>query len=356
MRKESLEFLKALLGTPSPSGHEAANQRIWCDYARKHADEVHTDAYGNAVAVLNPKGDPKIMLDGHVDEIGLMVKHIDDKGFIYFQRIGGVDPALVQGKRVDIHTGGGIVRGVIGATAIHLQERDKERKVPKMHQCFIDIGAKDADAAKKKVAVGDAITFTDGFEMLEGNIAVARAMDNRVGVWTVIEALRLAKENKAKPKCAIYAASSVQEETGLNGAQMQVVNVRPDAAIAVDVTHATDTPGIDQKQHGKVELGAGPTVSIGREHHPVLVERLRKAARSKRIGIQMETYSLTGGTDAYAFWTKNGGVPSGLVSIPNRYMHSTVEMLDLRDLDKAARLLGAFCCDIKKGERFVVKV
>ncbi|MBS3734011.1 MAG: M42 family metallopeptidase [Phycisphaerae bacterium] len=356
MRKESMAFLEKLLSTPSPSGREAANQRIWCDYARRYADEVHTDAYGNAVAVLNPDGDPKIMLDGHVDEIALMVKHIDEKGFIYFQRIGGVDAALVQGKRVDIHATGGVVRGVIGATAIHLQQRDKERKVPKMHQCFIDIGASDGEAAEKKVAVGDPITFVDGFELLDKNIGVARAFDNRIGIWTVIEALRLASEAKTKPRCAIYASSSVQEETGLNGAQMQVVNIRPDAAIAVDVTHATDTPGIEPKQHGKVALGGGPTISVGREHHPVLVERLRAVAKRKRITLQTETFSLTGGTNAYAFWTKNGGVPSALVSIPNRYMHSTVEMLDLRDADKAARLLAAFCGDLKKAERFAVKV
>jgi len=354
MRKESIEFLKKLLTTPSPSGHESQNQRIWCDYARKHADEVHTDAYGNAVAVLNPAGDPKVMLDGHVDEIGLMVKHIDDNGFVYFQRIGGVDPALVRGKRVNIHAAKGVVRGVIGATAIHLAERGKEPKVPKMHEVFIDIGAADRKEAEKKLAVGDPITFVDDFEMINDNVAAARAFDNRAGIWTVIEALRIAKVSK--PKAAIYACSSIQEETGLNGAKMQVLNIRPDVAIAVDVTHATDTPGIDHKQHGEVKIGKGPTISLGRENHPVLTERLRKIARRKKIAIQVETFSLTGGTDAYAIWTQNGGVPSAIVSVPNRYMHSTVEMLDLRDLQHTAALLGGFCTDLKKGERFKVKI
>ncbi len=354
MRKESMEFLKKLLTTPSPSGHESVNQRIWCDYARQYADEVHTDAYGNAVAVLNPGRSPKIVLDGHVDEIGLMVKHIDDKGFIYFQRIGGVDPALIRSKRVDIHTAKGIVRGVIGATAIHLGEKGKEPKVPKMHELFIDIGASDAKAAKKRVSVGDPMTFVDDFEILNKNIAVARAFDNRAGTWAVIEALRIAKASN--PKACICACSSIQEETGLNGAQMQAFNVKPDVAIAVDVTHATDTPGIDVKQHGEVKLGEGPSISLGRENHPVLTARLRKIAKTKKIPIQLETFSLTGGTNAYAYWNKNGGVPSVIIGMPNRYMHSTVEMLDLRDLQKTADLLAAFCVDVKKGEKFKVKV
>jgi endoglucanase len=249
-----------------------------------------------------------------------------------------------------------VVRGVIGATAIHLCERDKDQKVPKMHQVFIDIGAKDGDAAKKKIAVGDPITFVDTFEMLDKNIAVSRAMDNKAGIWSVAEALRRIKASKTAPKAAVYGCSSIQEETGLNGAKMQVMNIRPDVGIAIDVTHSTDTPGIDVKQHGEVKMGQGPTVSLGREHHPVLTSRLRKIAKAKKIPLQIETFSTTGGTDAYAIWTQLGGIPSGLISIPNRYMHSTVEMLDLRDLQKTADLLAAFCLDVKKGERFKVKV
>ncbi|MCK4624657.1 MAG: M42 family metallopeptidase [Phycisphaerae bacterium] len=357
MREESLEFLKKLLTTPSPSGYESRGQRIWCEYARKFADEVRTDAYGNAVAVLNPDGDPKIMLDGHADEIGLMVKHIDEKGFIYFQRIGGVDPALVRGKRVNIHTAKGIVCGVTGATAIHLRKKDKdEPKAPKMHELFIDIGASGQKAAARKVAVGDPITFADDFEVLNGSVAVARAFDNRVGTWTVIEALRMVAEKKKQLKCAIYACSAVQEELGLHGAAMNVENVRPDAAVAVDVTHSTDTPGIDLKQHGEIKLGKGPTVSLGRENHPVVVHRLRSAAKKKKINLQTETFSLTGGTNALAIYAKRGGVPSAIVGIPNRYMHTTVEMIDLKDLQRTAELLAAFCADVKKGERFKVEV
>ncbi len=354
MRKESLEFLKSILSTPSPSGYEAENQKIWCEYARQYADEVHTDAYGNAIAVLNPKGDPKIVFDGHVDEIGLMIKHIDEKGFIYFQSIGGVDPALVRGKRVNIHTGKGIVRGVIAAPPIHLRERDKEPKAPKMHESFIDIGSTTGADAKKRVSVGDPITFVDDFEIINKNIAVARAFDNRAGTWVAIEALRLAAA--AKPKCAIYACSSVQEEVGLAGAAMNVFNIQPDAAIVTDVTHATDIPGIDHKQHGEVKMGKGPTLSIGRENHPLLVERLKKAAKKNKINIQTETFSKTGGTNALTIYTKQGGTPCALVSIPNRYMHTTVEMLDLRDLENTAKLMAAFATDVKAKERFNIKI
>ncbi len=356
MRKESLEFLKELLTTPSPSGYESAGQRIWCNYARQFADEVRTDAYGNAIAVLNPAGKTKIMLDGHADELGLMIKHIDDNGYIYFQRIGGVDPALVRTKRVNIHTAKGIVRGVIGATAIHLKPRGKEEKAPKMHECFIDIGAKDAKAAARKVAVGDPITFVDDFEMLDKNIGVARAFDDRIGTWAAIEALRIAAASKTKLRCAIYACSSIQEEVGGAGAIMNAFNIKPDAAIALEVTHATDTPGIDAKEHGLVKMGEGPTITVGREHHPTLVDRIRKVAKRKKINLQIEAFSLSGGTDAMGIHKAVGGVPSAVLGVPNRYMHTTVEMLDLRDLQRTADLTAAFCLDVKSGERFKVKV
>lgn len=356
MRKQSLEFLKELLTTPSPSGYESAGQRVWCRYARQYADEVRTDAYGNAVAVLNGGGNPKIMVEGHADEIGLMVRHIDEKGFISFQRIGGVDPALVRGKRVNIHTAKGIVRGVIAATAIHLRERNDKPKVPKMHECYIDIGAKDDKAARKRIAVGDPITFVDDFEMLDANVAVARAFDNRIGTWTAIEALRIVAESGSKPRCAVYACSSVQEEVGGVGAWMNTDNLRPDAAIVVEVTHATDVPGVNVKEHGEIKLGQGPTVSLGRENHPVLVKRLRTVAGRKKIALQIETFSLTGGTDAMTIHRLQGGVPSAVLGIPNRYMHTTVELLDLRDAQRAAELTAALCLDLKKGERFEVKV
>ena len=355
MRKESLDFLKKLLSTPSPSGFESAIQKIWCQYANKFVDEIRTDNYGNAVAILNPNGNPKIMLDAHIDEIGLMVKYINDNGFIYVQSIGGVDPALVRGKRINIHTSNGIVRGVIAAPPIHLKDKkDTSEKSPKMHEVYIDIGAKNKQEALEKVNIGDPATFVDDFEMITKDLAVARAFDDRVGSWAIIEALRLASAHSLQ--CAIYACSSIQEETGLNGAEMQVHNVKPDIAIAVDVTHATDIPDADVKLHGEIKLGQGPTISIGKENHPNLVKRLKNIASNKKINLQIETFSTTGGTDCLAIWKKHGGIPSTILSIPIRYMHTTVEMLNLKDLSLTAELLASFCIDIKKGETFKINI
>jgi endoglucanase len=354
MRKQSLEFLKELLDSPSPSGHEAVAQRIWCEYVRRYADEIRTDSYGNAVAVLNPGGDPKIMLDGHIDEIGMIVKYIDEKGFLYVQRIGGVDSALAASKRVWVHAAGGKVAGVIGSTPIHLQDKGADRKTPKLHELYVDIGASTRKEAEKHVSVGDPLTFCDAFQLLTKDVAVARGMDNRAGTWVVAEAVRIASEQK--PECAIYACSSIQEEVGLIGATMQAQRLKPDAAIVVDVTFATDTPGIDVKQHGQIKLGGGPSVSIGRENHPVLVERIRRVAKKKKIRHQIEAFHVTGGTDAHAIHIQNGGIPSALVSVPNRYMHSTVETINLKDLQLAAELIAAVAADIKAGERFLVKV
>jgi len=364
MRNESFEFLKALLAAASPSGFEAPGQRLWCEYARQYADEVRTDAYGNAVAVLNPDGDPKVVFDGHADELGMMVTYIDDKGFISIQRIGGIDPALVRAKRVRIHTRDGIVPGVVGATAIHLLPREGEKKAPKWPELFIDIGAADGDEAKAKVRVGDVVTFAYDFEMLNDNVGVARAFDNRVGTFCAIEGLRLAREAVAKGKsrakkklnCAIYACSSVQEEIGGAGAAMNVATIRPDAAIVVDVTHATDSPGIDMKEHGEVKLGQGPTLSIGRENHPALNALVIKTAKARKIPLQFEAFGLSGGTNALTIYTKNGGVPCAVLGLPNRYMHTTVEMIDLRDLQRVADLLAASALAIKTGQRFKVEV
>jgi len=356
MRRESLEFLKALLASPTPSGHEAPGQKLWCDYARSIADQVRTDDYGNAIAVLNPRGKPVIMLDGHVDEIGLMVKLVGDNGFIHVQAVGGVQAALLRSKRVNIHTAKGIVRGVIGAVAPHLTRGQKEEKPPAVHDLAIDIGAKDGKAARKRVSVGDPVTFEETFEMLTDDIAVSRAFDNRVGTWAVIETLRQVKADRRNLNACLVACSSVQEEVGLKGATMNVFNVRPDAALVVEVTHATDSPGISAAQHGQVKLGGGPTISVGRENHPAVVEALRAAAKAKKIKLQTEAFSASGGTDALAIYTAVGGVPCGLIGIPTRYMHSTVEMIHMTDLKQTTDLLTETCLGFHKGQEFRVKV
>ena len=349
MERGPLAFLRKLLTTPTVSGHESAGQKLWVNYVKRFADEVTTDSYGNAIAALKPRAGTKVVIDGHMDEIGLVVKHIAGK-FVHVQRVGGVHPPLMQAKRVNIHAAKGIVRGVVGASMLNRKDSAE------IHEIYIDIGAKDEKEVKRKVAVGDHVTLVDDFEMLNRQVAVARAFDDRIGAWVAAEVIRRLAPAKRRLRCAVFATSCVQEEVGMRGAMMNAFNIRPDAFFAVDVTHATDTPGIDAKQHGEVKMGEGPTVSIGRENHPLVVERLRKLAKTKKIKLQVEAFSLTGGTDAYAIWNKNGGVPSAILSVPNRYMHSTVEMLDLRDLDSTAKLLAAFATGLKAGERFRVKV
>ncbi|HWN95072.1 MAG TPA: M28 family peptidase, partial [Methylomirabilota bacterium] len=240
MRAESLEFLKTLVNTPSPSGNELRGQRVWLDYAKQFADETYWDAYGNCVAVLNKGGSPRLMLAGHADEIAMAVNFIAKEGFIHVRKVGGVDPAIMRGQRVNIHTLDGSVRGVIGNVAPHLTKQEGERKVPKMEDLFIDIGVKSRAEGEKIVRIGDPITLVDEFEVLRGDVAVARAFDNRIGTFAVAETLRLLRESEKKPKAEILAVSNIMEEVGLFGARQIAYSLKPDMALVVDVTHATD--------------------------------------------------------------------------------------------------------------------
>jgi len=355
MRKESLELLEKLSNTAAPGGHEAAVQRIWLDYVEPYADEIFTDAYGNAAAILNPGGSPRVMIDGHCDEICLIVKHIDDKGYISVQAFGGIINSTLKTKRVNIHTAKGIVRGVFESVPNWIKKGKGEDKCPeKIHETWIDIGAKDEKDARSLVAIGDMVTFEEEFELLNENIAVGRAFDDKAGIWVTAEVFRLVAQSK--PQCCVIATSSTQEETGLHGARMLGGSLKPDVMLAIDMTHATDTPEIDQRRIGKIELGKGPTVGIGRENHQEITKRLAKVAKAKNIPMQMETFSAVGGTNALAVWTQNGGVPSSVVSVPTRYMHSTVEMIHLDDMENCAKLVSQFCLDIKKNEEFKVKL
>jgi endoglucanase len=356
MRKQSLEFLKELLTTPSPSGFERQGQRVWLDYAKKYADETFTDTYGNTVGVLNPGGDPKVLIVGHADEIGLMVHHIDDKGFIYTKTIGGIDPAVIPGKRLTIHTKNGPVRGVTGATAIHLRDRENGEKPRQIHELFVDIGAPDKAAAEKKVRIGDPITFVDDFEMLDENLVVARALDNRIGTWVAAETLRLVKESKKKINCSIYAASCVQEEVGLRGSHMITMQVRPDIGLVSDVGHATDSPGIDARKHGLTKLGGGPILALGGAMLPEMTDALEAVAEKKKIPLQLKALPGGSGTDTDSVFKVSGGVASALLSLPIRYMHTTVELTDLRDLERIAEVFAEFCLGLKKGQRFQAKI
>ncbi len=354
MRDESLEFLRTLVNTPSPTGHEARGQRVWLDYVKEFADTTYSDSYGNCVAVLNKGGSPRLMLAAHADEIAMAVNFIDSDGYIYVRKMGGIDAAITKAQRVTIHTRKGPVRGVVGNVAPHLSRGEKERKVPEIHEIFIDIGARDAKETAKLVQVGDPITLNDEFELLRNDLAVARAFDNRVGTFAVAEALRLLSSSKIQAE--INAVSNIQEEVGLLGARQIAYSLKPDVALVVDVCHATDYPTVNKAAHGNIKIGSGPALTHGGCNHPEVVARLEDAARAKKIPLQHEAMSATSGTDTdVIFWTR-GGIPSALVSLPNRYMHSPVEVVSLKDLEKIPELLAAFAQSLKSGEEFKVKI
>jgi endoglucanase len=357
MRAESIEFLKSLVNTPSPSGNELRGQRVWLDYATKFADETYWDAYGNCVAVLNKGGSPRLMLAAHADEIAMTVNFINKEGFIHVRKVGGVDPAIMRGQRVSIHTREGDVRGVIGNVAPHLTRQDPgDRKAPKMEDLFIDIGVRSRSEAERVVHVGDPITLVDQFEILRGDVAVARAFDNRIGTFAVAETLRLLKESGTKPKAEILAVSNIMEEGGLLGARQIAYSIKPDVALVVDVTHATDYPCVNQCAHGDIKMGHGPTVTHGGCNHVEVIARIEAVAKQQKIKLQHEAMSNSSGTDTdVIFWTR-GGIPSGLISLPNRYMHSPVEVVNLKDLEQIPQLMAAFALSLKKGEQFKVKI
>jgi putative aminopeptidase FrvX len=356
MREASLNFLRTLVNTPSPTGHEVRGQRVWLEYVRPLAEETSSDAYGNCVAILNKGGSPRIMLAAHADEIAMTVNYIDDAGFVYVRRMGGVDAAITRAQRVVVHTRDGPVNGVVGNLAPHLTKQEGDPKPPKIHDLFIDIGAASRRQAERMVRIGDPITLVDEFQELRNGLAVARAFDNRIGTFAVAETLRLLRESKAKLRAEVCAVSNVQEEVGLYGARQIAYSLKPDVALVVDVTHATDYPGVSKAQHGDVKIGKGPTVTHGGCNHPGVVARLEDVARARRITLQHEAVSSTSGTDTDAiFWTR-GGIPSALISLPNRYMHSPVEVVSLKDLELIPQLLAAFVQSLKRGEAFRVEL
>jgi endoglucanase len=336
MNGSQREFLERLLGTSTPSGFETAGQRAWVEYVSEFADTVETDAYGNAVAVVEG-GEQTVALAGHGDEIGFIVRDIDDSGFVRLGRIGGSDRTVSRGQHVRVHTDDGPVPGVIGQTAIHLRDRDDE--VDDIAEQHVDIGVDSAEAAADLVERGDPITFDQTVSELANGRITARGLDNRIGIWAAAEGLRRAAERD--PEVTVCAVSTVQEEVGLKGAQMVGFDLAPDVAIAIDVTHATDQPDTPGAKSNGVEIGGGPVVSRGSTNHPVVVEATRAAADAADIDVQLEAAGIRTGTDADAFYTAHGGIPSLNVGVPNRYMHTPVELLDLDDLDRTADLLGA---------------
>jgi putative aminopeptidase FrvX len=338
----ALKFFKNLLDTPSPSGYESPLQQIVRDYLGDFADEVRTDLHGNVIVVKNPDAPLRVMYAGHCDQIGLIVQHIDDEGFLYIQPIGGWDPEVLIGQRMTVWTEGGPLVGVIARKPIHLLTEEERKQVPKMKDLWLDIGAAHKEEASKLVRIGDAITVQLQFHELLNQYAISPAMDDKAGCWVVLEALRRAGKGRKKLKCGLYAVSTVQEEVGLRGARTSAFGIDPQIGLAVDVTHATDCPTVEKKEEGDVRLGKGPVIHRGPNMNPKIVERLIRAATDAKIPYQLAALGKASPTDANSIQVNRAGVATGLVSIPNRYMHSPVEMISLEDLDHAADLLARF--------------
>jgi len=342
MKPTSLAFLRTLLDAPGPSGFETAPAAAWREEAGTIADTVHADVSGNSVAVLNADGAPKVMLAGHIDEIGLMIVHVDDEGFLYFQAIGGWDSQVLVGQRVLIAAKGGPVDGVIGKKPVHLIKTEDRDKVTKITDLWIDIGARDRKDALKRVRVGDPAVIASGSVELPNGRLASRSIDNRIGAFIVLEALRLLKG--ARPRAAVHAVATSQEEISWfgGGARTSAAGIDPAVAVVVDVTHATDNPGVEKKEVGDIRLGGGPVLARGSAVNPVVFEMLVETAEREKIPYALQAAPRDTGTDADAIYTAQRGIATGLVSIPNRYMHSPSQMVDLGDLERAAKLLAAF--------------
>jgi putative aminopeptidase FrvX len=339
MDDHAIHFLKQLLSAPGPSGDEVRAARVWRNEAQTFADEVHTDVRGNTYAVL--KGAlPRVLLAGHIDEIGLMITHIDSEGFLWFAPVGGWDAQVLVGQRVRLLGKQGEVIGVIGKRAVHLLKADERERASKVEDLWIDIGAKNCEEARAQVRVG-AVGVIDApvYEFPNGRI-VSRSIDNRIGAFTVLEALR--ELARARPTATVAAVATVQEEITFAGARTSAFSFDPQVAIVVDVTHATDHPDANKRQAGEVKLGGGPVISRGSAGSPVVFDMLVSLAEREGIPYVVEASPRATGTDADAIHLSRGGVATGIISIPNRYMHSPNEMIALEDVGHAVRLIAAF--------------
>lgn len=350
MDSAALDFFKKILETPSPSGYEKPVQDLVRRYVADFADRVSTDLHGNVIAVKNPEAKLRVMLAGHCDQIGMLVQYIDADGFVYAQTIGGWDPQQLVGQRMTVWSSGGPIPAVISRKAIHLLTEEERKQVVKLKDMWLDIGAKDKAEAESLVRVGDPITLQLGYQPMRNNLANSPGMDDKTGLWVCVEALRRASQKKLN--CALFAVSTVQEEIGLRGAQTSAFGIDPHVGIAVDVTHATDCPTVEKKQEGDVSLGKGPVIYRGPNMNPRVVEKLIATAKAAEMPYQLAASGRATGTDANSIQISRAGVAAGLVSIPNRYMHSAVEMISLDDLDRAADLLANFAAGLTGSDDF----
>jgi tetrahedral aminopeptidase len=339
MDNDAFDFLRNIEETPSVSGFEQPVGRIIRERMKPFADTIETDVHGNTIVGLNPQGSPRVMLAGHCDQIGLMVRYISDDGFIYFGTVGGIDASVLPGSRVTIHTRRGPVEGVIGRKPIHLMKEEERGKAKiEITELWIDIGAKDKAAAMERVSIADPVSYQLGLTRITDDFIASPGLDNKVGAFVIMEALRRA--SALRPKCALFAVATVQEEIGLRGARTSCYGLDPLVGIAADVTHATDNPGADKKMAGDIAMGKGAVIDLGANINPILGDLFLDTARAKNIPHQLSAAPGATGTDANAIQVSRAGVAAGLISIPNRYMHTQVEMCSLFDLDACANLIA----------------
>lgn len=349
MTDTARSFLFTMLETASPSGFEEANAAHYRNYVASFADEVTTDRMGSVIAAVNPTGSPRVMLAGHIDEIGFLIHYIDDSGFLYFRPIGGHDPVNIVGQRVVVHTRTGTLPGVIGKKPIHMTSAEDRGKKIELEDLWIDLGVSTKEETLAAgVEIGDYAVYADGVTPLVGDRIAARGLDNRVGAWVVAEALRRVKE--LNPKAAIFAVATVQEEIGLRGARTSCYGIDPDLGIAVDVTFATDFPSMDKRKTSEVKLGGGPGLLRGANASRKLADRISDVAKSAGIPVQVQATPGGTGTDANAIQINAAGVTTGLVEVPLRYMHTPCEIIDLNDADQCAELLARVCASLQPGE------
>ncbi|MBK8516295.1 MAG: M42 family metallopeptidase [Saprospiraceae bacterium] len=351
--KKSEEFLYKYLNNASPTGFETPGQKIWVEYIKHYVDEWHLDNYGTAYGVINPGKDYRVVIEAHADEISWYVNYISDNGFIQVIRNGGSDHIIAPSMRVNIHTKKGIVKGVFGWPAIHTRKGKDENMAPTLENIFVDVGAKDkAEVIEMGVHVGCVITFQDELTKLNNTYYCGRALDNRIGGFCIAEVARMLKEKKKSLPYSLYIVNAVQEEIGLRGAEMIANTIKPHLAIVTDVTHDTGTPMLNNKVQGDTKCGAGPSLTYAPAVHNLLLEQIIGVAEQNKIEFQRAASSRSTGTDTDAFAYSNGGVPSVLISLPLRYMHTTVEMAHKQDIESVIRLIYESLLNIKSGQTF----
>lgn len=351
MRQASLDFLIELVNCPSPSGYEQQAAAIFRRYT-SFADAQQTDFHGNTWAVLNPDAEMKIMLAGHIDEIGFIIHYIGDDGMLYFKPVGGHDSVMPVGQRVWVH-GKEKIGGVIGRKAIHLLEDEERKKKPEFKDLWIDIGASNREEAEKVVSLGDVATYQWEFATLLGDRATARGFDNKMGAFVMAEALRLLKDDGGlDANVGVYAVGTVQEEIGLRGARTSAFSIDPQSGLAVDVNHAIDYPGLSKARYGQLDVGKGPSVMRGPNINPVVFDLIKAGAAEEQIPYQVDVEAAGTGTDANAMQINRGGMATGLLGVPLRYMHTPCEVLSMTDVENCAKLMAAYCRQVKPNTDF----